>query len=82
MHKLERPGPLEAGVGDVGQGDGDRQLLPAEAELEFTVVITGEGLLGDDSVRVEGKGSTSYELLFSPLVAGTTRGQATSTAST
>ena len=48
---------------------------PAAAELEFQVVITGDALLGDDSVVVEGKGETKYELLFSPLVAGTTYGQ-------
>jgi len=48
---------------------------PASSELEFTVIIQGEGLLGDDSIRVEGGGESSYELLFSPLVAGTTSGQ-------
>jgi len=48
---------------------------PTDAELEFAVLISGEGLLGDDSVRVDGRSDASYELLFSPLVAGTTAGQ-------
>ena len=48
---------------------------PASSELDFTVIIQGDGLLGDESIRVEGGGDASYELLFSPLVAGTTSGQ-------
>ena len=48
---------------------------PTNTELEFQVIITGEGLLGDDSVRVAGDSEVRYELLFSPLIAGTSAGQ-------
>lgn len=47
---------------------------PASAELEFSVIITGEGLLGDESITVSSGESMAYELLFSPLVAGTSVG--------
>lgn len=47
---------------------------PTKSELEFAVLISGEGLLGDDFISIEGGGEMSYELLFSPLVAGTAMG--------
>ena len=47
---------------------------PTGSELEFAVLISGEGLLGDESIRVDGNGEASYELLFSPLVAGSSVG--------
>ena len=49
---------------------------PTSIELEFTVMISGDGLLGDETIRLPpGPDSeVKYELLFSPLIAGTTQG--------
>jgi len=47
---------------------------PAINDLEFAVIIHGEGLLGDDKVTVLAGQSTKYELFFSPLVAGLSAG--------
>jgi len=47
---------------------------PAANDLEFAVLIQGEGLLGDDTIAVPAGQSVMYELLYSPLVAGTSEG--------
>jgi len=49
---------------------------PTSIELEFQVMISGEGLLGDETIRLlPGPDKVqTYELLFSPLIAGTTPG--------
>ena len=47
---------------------------PLNRPVEFDVMIKGEGLLGDTSLILGPNAETSYELLFSPLVAGVEQG--------
>merc|ERR1711871_542116 len=48
---------------------------PTRDEIIFDVEIDGDGLLGDDTyVLKPGDNTMPYELLFSPLVAGNSRG--------
>ena len=49
---------------------------PTSLDLEFTVIISGDGLLGDETILVPAgpDSRASYELLFSPLLAGTAQG--------
>ena len=51
-------------------------LNPSDAPLEFEVAVQGVGLLGDETITVPAGPNTSgtYELLFSPLVAGVSYG--------
>jgi hypothetical protein len=55
---------------------------PTNAPLKFNVVLEGDGLIGESTHTVNpshaassGEGSTAYELIYSPLVAGSFTGK-------
>lgn len=47
---------------------------PLSEPISFEVFYTGEGLIGDSSFALEPSSSGTYNLIFSPLVAGQFQG--------
>jgi hypothetical protein len=50
---------------------------PLDEAISFDVQILGSGLIGEPTVHLEPKGSTVYELIYSPLVQGREQGSLT-----
>ncbi|EKX37711.1 hypothetical protein GUITHDRAFT_116187 [Guillardia theta CCMP2712] len=50
---------------------------PTPEEVTFDVLLNGEGLLGQPSVTLAPSGTTTYELIYSPLIAGGRQGSLT-----